>query len=382
MQDSRGPSVEAFSRVVESIYDAAMDPAHWQEALRLISELTESSKTGMGIVDHAQKRHVLGYAHGYEEGYLRKYSEQYAVMNPLMVAGHLRPVGSVYTMSMLVDEEEFLESRLYTDWARPQGLRDFIGIHTLRSGQRSAGLSAQRLERQPRYGEADLRLFGLLSPHICRAFAISDLLDLRTITSETLKATLDALAAGVYLIDREGRVAYMNAAAEKQVRTSGVLRIRSNRLAASRQDLQGILGHEIANAIADEAAIAGAHTVALSGNDGTGLVATILPLDRGKRRSVSGPFAAAAAVFVQDPQNVPPLPGEAFAKLYGLTAGELRVLLALAPGLSVREAADMLGIRESTSKTHLQRIFQKTGTSKQTELMRLLMNAGPPVRPQ
>ena len=39
-------------------------------------------------------------------------------------------------------------------------------------------------------------------------------------------------------------------------------------------------------------------------------------------------------------------------------------------GLSVKEAADMLAIGENTAKTHLQHIYSKTGTSKQTELIR------------
>ena len=87
-----------------------------------------------------------------------------------------------------------------------------------------------------------------------------------------------------------------------------------------------------------------------------------------------------AAIFVQDPIVVPPFPGEAFAKLYGLTGGELRVLLAMAPGLGVKEAAEVLGIGETTAKTHLQHIFAKTGTSKQSELMHLFMGAAPPIR--
>ena len=85
------------------------------------------------------------------------------------------------------------------------------------------------------------------------------------------------------------------------------------------------------------------------------------------------------AVFVQDPVVMPSFPGEAFSKLYGLTRTELRVLLAMAPGLSVKEAAEMLGIGENTAKTHLQHIHSKTGTSKQTELMRLFMSSTPPV---
>jgi DNA-binding CsgD family transcriptional regulator len=46
----------------------------------------------------------------------------------------------------------------------------------------------------------------------------------------------------------------------------------------------------------------------------------------------------------------------------------------------LKEAADLLGIRETTAKTHLQRIFEKTGTSRQAGLIQLLMAATPPVR--
>ena len=85
------------------------------------------------------------------------------------------------------------------------------------------------------------------------------------------------------------------------------------------------------------------------------------------------------AIFVQDPIVMPLFPGEAFTDLYGLTPSELRVLLAMAPGLSVKEAAEMLGLGETTAKTHLQHIHSKTGTSKQTELVRLFMSSTPPV---
>jgi PAS domain-containing protein len=48
--------------------------------------------------------------------------------------------------------------------------------------------------------------------------AISDAL--KTIKSDALEATLDALASGVYLPDREARIVYMNRAAERQVKTA------------------------------------------------------------------------------------------------------------------------------------------------------------------
>ena len=209
---------------------------------------------------------------------------------------------------------------------------------------------------------------------------ISDALNLRAVKAEALEATLDGLASGVYLADREGRIVYMNRSAERQVKTSNALRIVNHRLSPVDQGARAALVKALAAATVDESdAPSGGNTLALPGTDDRGLVATILPLNRGERRDLYGSFAATAAVFVQDPIVVPPLPGEAFAKLYGLTGSELRVLLAMAPGLSVKEAAEMLGIGDTTAKTHLQSIYAKTGTSKQTELMHLFMSLAPPV---
>jgi DNA-binding NarL/FixJ family response regulator len=53
--------------------------------------------------------------------------------------------------------------------------------------------------------------------------------------------------------------------------------------------------------------------------------------------------------------------------------------LAMAPGLGVKEAAEVLGISEATARTHVQHIYDKTGTCKQTELVRLFMSSAPPV---
>jgi DNA-binding NarL/FixJ family response regulator len=77
----------------------------------------------------------------------------------------------------------------------------------------------------------------------------------------------------------------------------------------------------------------------------------------------------------------PQIPGEAFAKLYGLTGGELRVVLALVPGFGAKEAAEVIGLSETTVRTHLQSVFEKTGTTRQTELIKLLMASAPPIRP-
>ena len=215
-----------------------------------------------------------------------------------------------------------------------------------------------------------------------QAVAISDALNLTTIRSDALEATLNALTSGVYLTDRHGRIVYMNGAAKHQVDTGNAIRVANNHLSPIDHKARLALDRAIDEATGDEADLPTSDfTIALPAGDNAGLIATVLPLARGERQS--GAFAGMVAIFVQDPIVMPPfIPGQAFAELYGLTRSELRVLLAMVPGLSVKEAAKVLGIGENTAKTHLQHIHSKTGTSKQTELMRLFMSSTPPVRPR
>jgi DNA-binding CsgD family transcriptional regulator/PAS domain-containing protein len=374
--------LETFAKVVEAIYDCALDPARWQNAIQLIAELCRSPTCIIAVHDYSSGHSELAYdVGGYEDRFVRLHEEKYAAMNPFFGPLRMLPVGVVKTRAMLVDDEEFYESKFYQEWVKPQSFDDALTVKVLQTEQRIGWVSGHRKECQPRYGDAEVHLISLLSPHICRAITISDALNLKTIRSEALEATLNALTCGVYLVDRLGRVIYINQAAEGQLESGNVLRVEGNRLAPIDRVGRAALAKAIDDAIADEAVIPDTgFSLPLPSRQGAGLVATILPLNRGKRRNLCGAFAARVAIFVQDPFVVPPFPGEAFAKLYGLTPSELRVLLAMAPGLAVKEAAEVLGIGETTAKTHLQHVYGKTGTSKQTELMHLFMSSTPPVR--
>jgi DNA-binding CsgD family transcriptional regulator len=60
------------------------------------------------------------------------------------------------------------------------------------------------------------------------------------------------------------------------------------------------------------------------------------------------------------------------ARRFRLTPSELQVLLAVVEVGGAPKVAKMLGIAENTVKTHLRRLFAKTGTTRQAELVRLV----------
>jgi DNA-binding CsgD family transcriptional regulator len=101
-------------------------------------------------------------------------------------------------------------------------------------------------------------------------------------------------------------------------------------------------------------------------------VAHVLPLTSGARRKASVAYSAVAAVFVRKAALELPHPLETSANTFKLTPAEMRVLMMIVEVGGVPEAAPVLGISETTVKTHLQRIFAKTATGRQADLVKLV----------
>src|SRR5262249_32852572 len=112
--------------------------------------------------------------------------------------------------------------------------------------------------------------------------------------------------------------------------------------------------------------------VPLVNNDGVYHLAHVLPLTSGARRRAGAGYAATAAMFVRRVQLEEPSMPEVIGKLYDLTPSELRVLLAVFQSAGVADLAASLGISEATAKTHLGRVFTKTGTKRQADLVKLV----------
>ncbi len=375
-----GISAQALSDTIGAIYDCALDPDRWQDTIRQIVVLSDSRGCGLCVHDMKNFQNDRLFELGYDPRFSKLHSERIAD-SPFTAGAALANVGEVATLGLTCSDQELRESRFYREVMKPFGYIDSIGLIALKTDRRIANLHAGRTEEAAHDGERELSIFKLLSPHMCRSLIISDALDIRTIRSELLEATLDGLAAGVYLTKRDGRVVYMNATAERQVKSGSALGIVNNRLLPTDAQACSAMTKAIDEMATDETDVGPAgHSLAVPDANGVGYIATLLPLERGRRESIMAPFAASVAIFVQDPARVPFMPGEAFAKLYRLTGGELRVLLALTQGLGAKEAADMLGIGEPTVRTHLQRMFSKTGTSRQTELLQLLQSSTPPTK--
>jgi len=84
-------------------------------------------------------------------------------------------------------------------------------------------------------------------------------------------------------------------------------------------------------------------------------------------------------VFVGDPERHLEFPPDALRRLYEFTPAEERIASELVKGQSVRNNAAAFEITEETVRKALKSMFQKTGTSRQGDLIALLLSSVPAI---
>src|SRR5262245_651303 len=184
-------------------------------------------------------------------------------------------------------------------------------------------------------------------------------------------ATLDVMAMPILILDAEGHCIDTNAAADRLLAATKLIRISGGVLVSADRDAR----REVADAV--RAAAAGANppskratVVALTLEENRRYAAEVIPLSRESERNGS-----LAALLLQEIGKLQPLPDEILVKLYGLTRAEARLVTLLAQDLSLEDAAAALGVARTTAKTHLQHVFEKTGTKRQQQVIRLALSA-------
>jgi DNA-binding NarL/FixJ family response regulator len=110
----------------------------------------------------------------------------------------------------------------------------------------------------------------------------------------------------------------------------------------------------------------------MKGRAGERCVAHVLPLIAGEKRRTGAASNAVAALFVRKAELEAEPSSEVIGKTYKLTPTELRVLRAIVNVGGVRQVAGNLGVADTTVKTHLGRLFEKTGVSRQADLVKLV----------
>ena len=183
---------------------------------------------------------------------------------------------------------------------------------------------------------------------------------------------LDRLEQGTLLVDAASRVLFANKEAERLTGiggglrlVAGILQARSTSDTAKLQTLVAGCGRQ-----GDEAGAGGSLSLPRGANR-SAITLLVVPL----RTEAPAFFVVrrpVAIIFATDPDRHPAPPIAQIRQRYGLTRAEAAFALEILKGDGIQASADRLGVSRSTARTHLSRVFQKTDTRRQAELVRLL----------
>ncbi len=290
------------------------------------------------------------------------YSAHVNSINPRMhysmrhATGHLIFEGR-FTSDRSMDRHEFY------DWLeRFAGFRYFLGSRIYEDGDVSLFHSIEFSRRHGHPDPAKIAAFGRASRAVGNAWraaarrGLSDEHDpLAAWVPEHLPWSIFALSAG-------GQVLRMNGHARALIDQGTALSMEDGALCA----LDRNSGDGLRRAIG--AAISGVSSEALvARRDGPApLIAQLVPMSSSPN---AGPLPIAALLYVSSSIGKARADAGAASRIWGFTSAEARLANILASGADLTEAAERLGISRNTARNQLQRLFAKTGTRRQSELL-------------
>ena len=371
------PDTPALSKLLEGLYEAAADPALWDLTLEKIAAHCHATSAALLMHNRSSELHSVARNWQVDPEGTRLYQKHYWSHDIWAQRGATVARREwVGTSEQLCSFDEFSRSEYYNDFLQSLDIAHAAFALLHRSGEGESVVGIYRGPNQGEFEESDLDLLRFLAPHIRRAFKLHQhIADLKS-RSAGLAAALDMLHSGVVLIGADARIVMVNRAAE-------AILAKQDGLIATSAGLRAQIGREsdrleilIRGAVGTSAGkcLSAGGSLNVSRRHGPALQLQISPV---KDFPLGSNGAFYAIVFIADPaQNQCPA-HEALRSFFGLTAAEARVAILLGQGNSLREISQTLGVSGNTVKSQVASIHGKTGTKRQSQLVRLLMKLPP-----
>jgi DNA-binding CsgD family transcriptional regulator len=367
-------SDKRVDRLLDLIYDAATEQELWRLVLTEIADLTRS-QGGVLFGQSMQASSVyFDYNGRLSEECNRVYRERH-VQNPWSKGMERQPVGRIVLSDEIVPLASLRPTLFFDEVLRPQDVAHNVMIALAAKKDFKAAFNLCRSARQGAPGQHEQGILRQLIPHMCRSIRLGFRFNAYRALQRAEYHVLDRLSAGVILLDRRARVVYANSAARRLDSDDGPLCLRGAMITSQVPPHSQRLGELI------RLALRGAPAGSLSlprANDGslmTILVFSVRGCDVGRFADLNMPDAA-VLLFIVDPANRAGVPIDWIVDAYRLTRAEARAALCAASGATIPETAHRLNVSRNTVKTHLRKVFAKTGTSGQAELARLMASIG------
>jgi DNA-binding CsgD family transcriptional regulator len=355
-------SLDDLSRLLEQLHSTIAGNDTWQGVLGLLGRYCCASDVVISVADFSTQQigalwHQTGRG-GFEAvGELEHDNQAFLTLMTKQPLGHVceLPTGVRPQGSALHRSSPWLSMKLLSR----DNARIFLSLREKRDVK--TGAKAQ---------------FVSLSPHLVQAAGLEWERRYRAVSSRVMALIRREPGFGHIVCSKAMRILYADDLGQESLRTLANTATQPYVLAPQDHEAQRDLRHLVCDHVAEGDESRG--QIALARNDGEAPlrveVRSFLPSDTGLF-GLPSLFAPAAILSVSRPDHLAGLRQDMLKSKYGLTRAEAKFSVELLDGGGREGVAKRLGISSATARTHLSRIFAKTGTTRQAELVALILQA-------
>lgn len=384
-------ALQSFSNVVEKIYDAAVTPGLWGEVAGKVADLHASPYCILFAVHLPGVEVGFAFPHGLNAEAQAMWASGYAQKDIWMNRSHARGMvtdGNVMRGEDILPDEEFFASEYYREFLHRFDVRYLLSGVMFGGDSRTlpaAACSVMRPHASTTYSSDDVAMHRMVVNHLSKALGTMWRLRVAEMELASTYAALDRLERGVVLLDGAGSATFINAAARRLLAADDGMRIRASAtggesLAFRNPDTQARFEAMVRASTGTDRAqptthfLQGLRVDRPSGKPG--YVIQVSPLGQATQFARGADHRAIA--FLSDPAEPGLMRESLLVEVYRLTPAEARLAAELLSGDSLALIAQRLGISHETARSHLGSIFEKTGTHRQAQLVRLLASLQAP----
>lgn len=368
-------SFEKLNGFFNAIYDGPTEDPPWHSALNLLCEtlhakhvtliLKPPSPVSTGILVNTD-----AVAHDATEAY----QNHFFTLDPFVGL----PEGQIVTPEELVGEKAWTKGTLYREYLKPLDVKYLIGADIRTADGIECRFRVSRGGDLPPFSEDDKALCRLLLPHMRRALQLHSRLDGLETERQLFAGAVNRMQLGTISLAHNAAVIDLNPEARRILAQKDGIQISNNVLCIENrregQELQRLIKEALAcnDSKKGPGLVEALALTRPSGHASLGVVVREIP---------ASPWTvnrqrAAAVLFIRDPEaGVAESSQKIVQQLFGLTRIEAALALSLANGNTIEETADNLGLKKNTARTYLRFIFNKTGVTRQTMLVRKLLGS-------
>lgn len=405
--------IDDYDDLLQTIYEGALRPEVWPAIVSAIAAYFDASRAVIWTFTDGPENGGFVFTHEISQAELEAWVNVARDQDPFVKAATERKLfvdGAVYSGDTIVPRRELVESRLYREvWSRWD--IEHLCVTVIFAGSDGYKLpttmSLYRSSAQSAFTNEELDRVGRVCVHLSRSLGVMFHLRSKDFEIAIGHAALDRLACGVVVLDRDGGVRHVNAAASRLLdrrevvqavdvtrgagprlrtvqqshamerRFQSAIRSACGSLGLARPSDPGLAQRELCRPVSDEP---GSDDCGLDNHFSAAIVLTgrdkrpvcivhVAPLAR--RGTAAATVGCAILIFydLAEPLRLSP---DILHGLFGMTAAETRAAQEVAGGGQATDMAARLGISVNTFRSQLQAAYSKTNTHRNVDLLKLM----------